>query len=81
VRGDVVDVFPAYETKAIRVEFFGDEIDSIRELDPLTGKCGVSMPAAVVTPAKQFVMGKDKFEAAFARIEAELDERDEDDDD
>ena len=75
VRGDVVDVFPAYETKAIRVEFFGDEIDSIRELDPLTGKCGVSMPAAVVTPAKQFVMGKDKFEAAFARIETELDER------
>ena len=75
VRGDVVDIFPAYETKAIRVEFFGDEIDSIRELDPLTGKCGVTMPAAVVTPAKQFVMGKDKFEAAFARIEAELDDR------
>ena len=75
VRGDVVDIFPAYETKAIRVEFFGDGIDSIRELDPLTGKCGVSMPAAVVTPAKQFVMGKDKFEAAFARIESELDDR------
>ena len=75
VRGDIVDVFPAYETKALRVEFFGDEVDSIRELDPLTGKCGVSMPAAVVTPAKQFVMGKDRFEAAFARIEAELSER------
>lgn len=72
VRGDVVDIFPAYETKAIRVEFFGDEVDSIRELDPVTGKCGVSMPAAVVTPAKQFVMSKDKFTAAFARIEAEL---------
>ena len=75
VRGDVLDIFPAYETKAIRVEFFGDDVDSIRELDPLTGKCGVSMPAAVVTPAKQFVMGKDRFEAAFKRIEAELDER------
>ena len=75
VRGDVLDIFPAYETKAIRVEFFGDEVDTIRELDPLTGKCGVSMPAAVVTPAKQFVMGKDRFEAAFKRIEAELDER------
>ena len=75
VRGDVVDIFPAYETKAIRVEFFGDDIDSLRELDPLTGKCGVALPAAVVTPAKQFVMGKDKFNAAFARIEAELDER------
>ena len=75
VRGDVLDVFPAYETKAVRIEFFGDEVDSIRELDPLTGKCGVAMPAVVITPAKQFVMGKDRFEAAFARIEAELDER------
>ena len=75
VRGDVLDIFPAYETKAIRVEFFGDEVDSIRELDPLTGKCGIKMPAAVVTPAKQFVMGKDRFEAAFKRIEQELDER------
>ena len=75
VRGDVLDIFPAYETKAIRVEFFGDDVDSIRELDPLTGKCGVTMPAVVITPAKQFVMGKDRFEAAFKRIEAELDER------
>ena len=74
-RGDVLDIFPAYETKAIRVEFFGDDVDSIRELDPLTGKCGVAMPAAVITPAKQFVMGKDRFEAAFKRIETELDER------
>ena len=75
VRGDIVDIFPAYETKAVRVEFFGDDVDSLRELDPLSGRCGVSMPAVVVTPAKQFVMGKDKFEAAFARIRAELDER------
>ena len=75
VRGDIVDVFPAYETKALRIEFFGDEVDSIRELDPLTGKCGVSMPSVCITPAKQFVLGKDKFEAAFARIGAELDER------
>ena len=75
VRGDVLDVFPAYETSAIRIEFFGDELDSIRPLDPLTGACGPAMPAAVITPAKQFVMGKDRFEAAFARISAELDER------
>ena len=75
VRGDVVDVFPAYETKALRVEFFGDEVDSICELDALTGRRGVSMPAAVVTPAKQFVMGRDRFEQAFARIEAELKDR------
>ncbi len=75
VRGDIVDIFPAYETKALRVEFFGDDLDSIRELDPLSGKCGVTLPAAVVTPAKQFVMSKDKFAAAFERIEAELAER------
>ncbi len=75
VRGDIVDIFPAYETTAIRVEFFGDEIDAINSLDPLTSKRGVAMPSAVVTPAKQFVMGKDKLEAAFARIEAELADR------
>ena len=75
VRGDVVDIFPAYETKALRVEFFGDEVDSIRELDPVSGTCGVTMPAAVITPAKQFVMSKDKFAAAFERIEAELADR------
>ena len=75
VRGDVVDIFPAYETEALRVEFFGDEVDSIRTLDPVTGKTGVTMPAVVVTPAKQFVLGKDKMEAAFGRIEAELKDR------
>ena len=75
VRGDIVDIFPAYETTAIRVEFFGDEIDAINSLDPLTSKRGVAMPSAVVTPAKQFVMGKDRLEAAFARIEAELADR------
>jgi excinuclease ABC subunit B len=74
VRGDVVDIFPAYETKAVRVEFFGDEVDSICQLDPLTGKCGVKMPAVVITPAKQFVMSRAKFEAAFKRIEDELKE-------
>ncbi len=75
VRGDVLDVFPAYETKALRIEFFGDDVESICELDLLTGKRGVSHPATVITPAKQFVMGKDRFEAAFERIEAELAER------
>ena len=75
VRGDIIDIFPAYETKAVRIEFFGDEIDSIKELDPVTGKCALPMPAAVITPARQFVMGKDKFEAAFVRIKEELAER------
>ena len=75
MRGDVLDVFPAYETKALRIEFFGDEVESICEIDPLTGKRGATLPAAVITPARQFVMGKDRFEAAFARIEAELSQR------
>lgn len=75
VRGDTVDVFPAYETEGVRIEFFGDEIDAIYSIDPLTGKKGVEMPAVTITPAKQFVLGKDKFEAAFARIESELEER------
>ncbi|MBE6383565.1 MAG: excinuclease ABC subunit UvrB [Lentisphaerae bacterium] len=75
MRGDTVDIFPAYETRALRIEFFGDEVDSISEIDPLTGKRVVAMPAATITPAKQFVLGKDKFEPAFARIRAELKER------
>ena len=75
VRGDVVDIFPAYATDGIRVEFFGDEIDSIHALSVPDFRVGVAMPAAVVTPAKQFVMPKDKMEAAYARIEDELRER------
>ena len=75
VRGDVVDIFPAYATDGIRVEFFGDEIDSIRRLSVPDFRTGVSMPAAVVTPAKQFVMPRDKMEAAYARIAAELKDR------
>ena len=75
VRGDVVDIFPAYATEGVRVEFFGDEIDSIHALSVPDFRPGVSMPACVVTPAKQFVMPKDRMEAAYARIEAELKER------
>ena len=75
VRGDVVDIFPAYATDGIRVEFFGDEIDSIRQLSVPDFKPGVTMPAAVVTPAKQFVMPREKMEAAYQRITEELKER------
>ena len=75
VRGDVVDIFPAYAVEGVRVEFFGDEVDSIRALDPVTGKAGLTMPAVVITPAKQFVMPKDKMEAAYKRIEDELADR------
>ena len=75
VRGDTVDIFPAYATEGIRVDFFGDEIDAIHALSVPDFRTGVAMPAAVVTPAKQFVMPKDKMEAAYGRIEAELKER------
>ncbi len=75
VRGDTVDIFPAYATEGIRVDFFGDEIDSIHALSVPDFHMGVSMPAAVVAPAKQFVMPKDKMEAAYVRIEHELKER------
>ena len=75
VRGDTVDIFPAYATEGVRVEFFGDEIDSIRALSVPDFRPGVTMPACVVTPAKQFVMPKDRMEAAYALIEEELKER------
>ena len=75
VRGDVLDVFPAYETKALRIEYFGDDVDSICEIDPLTGRRGAAMPSVCITPARQFVMGRDRFERAFVRIREELDER------
>ncbi len=75
VRGDTVDIFPAYATEGIRVDFFGDEIDSIHALSVPDFRMGVSMPSACITPAKQFVMPKDKMEAAYARIEHELKER------
>ena len=74
-RGDTLDIFPAYATDGIRVEFFGDEIDSIRRLSVPDFKPGVRMPAAVVTPAKAYVMPKAKMELAYRRIEDELAER------
>ena len=75
VRGDTVDIFPAYAADGVRVEFFGDEIESIRTLSVPDFKPGVRHPAFVVTPAKQFVLPREKMEAGFARIEEELKER------
>lgn len=75
VKGDSVEIFPAYETKSVKVDFFGDDIDEISERDPLTGKLLRKLPSVVITPAKQFVMAPERFEEAFARIDAELEER------
>ena len=76
VRGDTVEVHPAQvEDRAIRVEFFGDEIDRISEFDPLTGDVLARLTNLTLYPAKQFVTPYDKLTAAMRAIRSELDER------
>ncbi|MGC1479247.1 MAG: excinuclease ABC subunit UvrB, partial [Chthoniobacterales bacterium] len=76
VRGDTVEVHPAQvDDKAIRVEFFGDEIDRISEFDPLTGQVHARLTNLTLYPAKQFVTPHDKLNRAMRNIRAELDER------
>ncbi len=75
VKGDVVEIGPAYEDRIIRVEFFGDEIDAIRYIDPVTGKIIQSTDALNIYPARHFVTPKEKLEAACNAIEQELELR------
>ena len=75
VRGDVVDIYPAYMESAIRVEFWGDELESVRELDPLTGETGEALEMFNLYPATQYVTPKDKIDRAIGGIRKELDER------
>ncbi len=76
VRGDTVEVHPAEkDDRAIRVEFFGDEIDRISEFDPLTGDVTARLTNLTLFPAKQFVTPHDKLNAAMRAIRAELDQR------
>ena len=73
VRGDVVEIFPASATdRALRVEFFGDEVDRITEIDVLTGEALNTLEHMVVFPASHYVVAHDKMEEAIRRIEAEL---------
>ncbi|MEL6855038.1 MAG: excinuclease ABC subunit UvrB [Cyanobacteria bacterium J06607_13] len=72
VKGDVLEIGPAYEDRVIRVEFFGDEIDAIRYIDPVTGATLQSMDALNIYPARHFVTPDDKLEAACQGIRAEL---------
>ncbi|MEZ0388651.1 MAG: DEAD/DEAH box helicase family protein, partial [Verrucomicrobium sp.] len=75
-RGDVVEVFPAYlEDEAIRVEFFGDEIDRVSVFNPLTGTATSQIPGYTFYPAKQFVTPADKLRRAIIAIRAELEGR------
>ena len=76
VRGDVVEIFPAdYSDTAIRVEFFGDEIDRITEIDVLTGTVKSSLEHIAIFPASHYVVPMEKIMAATKNIEAELEER------
>ena len=76
VHGDVLEIFPANNTDtAIRVEFFGDEIDRITEVDVLTGEIKCILKHAAVFPASHYVVPPEKMNAACDRIEAELEER------
>ncbi len=75
VRGDTVDVFPSYATHGIRIDFFGDEVDSIKRIDALTADVEETLDRITISPAKHFVMPAEKLEPAIVRIQAELEER------
>ncbi|HUP26284.1 MAG TPA: excinuclease ABC subunit UvrB [Candidatus Limnocylindrales bacterium] len=75
VRGDVIDVYPAGEEAAYRTEFFGDEIDRITQIDPLTGEIVRSLDILKVFPSSHYVTPQDKLKIALGQIEQELDER------
>ncbi|MBI5692719.1 MAG: excinuclease ABC subunit UvrB [Verrucomicrobia bacterium] len=75
VRGDVVDIMPAYLEHGLRVEFFGDEIDALGEFDPLTGRVLRPLEHFDLYPANQYVTSRGRLEPAIAAIRQELDER------
>lgn len=76
VRGDTVELWPAYwKDSALRVEFFGDEIDRISEINPVTGSITRRLTNIPVWPASHYVVSKEKMERALGEIERELDER------
>jgi excinuclease ABC subunit B len=75
VRGDTVEIFPAYEEQAVRIEMFGDEIEKISKVNPLTGEQIAALQRTAVYPAKHFVTTRPKLERAVVAIRAELAER------
>ena len=68
VRGDVVDIFPAYEENAYRIEFFGDEVENIYQIDTVTGLIKNEEDVAVIYPAKHFVTTEDKMKILEANM-------------
>jgi excinuclease ABC subunit B len=75
VRGDTLEVFPADDEKAIRVEFFGDEVDRITRVDPLTGEVSKPIGQAAIFPASHYVSSREALERAVVSIESELEQR------
>ncbi len=75
IKGDVLEIGPAYEDRLIRIELFGDEIEAIRFVDPLTGEILESLDQVSVYPAKHFVTPKERLEAAISAIRNELKEQ------
>src|SRR5688572_4881615 len=75
VRGDTIELCPAYAEDALRVEFFGDQIERITRFDPLTGEAYENLPGVTVYPGKQFVTPAEKMKRAILAIRAELGER------
>ena len=75
VRGDTVEIIPVYEEMAVRIEFFGDEIESIQTLHPLTGEVVRSETSVYLFPATHYVAGPERMERAIQGIEKELEER------
>ena len=75
VRGDLLEIFPAYEDVAIRVDLFGDEIDRITKIDTLTGEILAELKEITIYPASHYVTPEDKIKRAIKTISAELEER------
>jgi excinuclease ABC subunit B len=75
VRGDVLELWPAYEDDAVRVEFFGDEIDKISRIDPITGRTGGDFDRVAVYPRTHYVTPRQRLMEAMENIRKELDER------
>ncbi len=75
VRGDVIEIFPAYRQDALRVEFFGDDIERIALIDPLTGNVLQELEQSAVYPAKHFIVSELKMEGALAEISYEMEAR------
>ena len=75
VRGDVVEVWPAYEETAVRIELFGDEVEALAEIDPVSGKVIEKRQDLYIYPARHFVLPEERIKASVDNIKAELDAR------